>query len=181
MMLSTVAVVKNENDSQEQLRVVKSLLKPAPSLEEHHERLAGSCTWIEERQDFLDWRDSDVDFHEGRVYPPSIYWVTANPGVGKTILASHVTSQLKELCVQNSVHFFRFGKKESHSLATCLRAIAYQMATTNAAVRGALAELYRNDCTFDQDDARAVWLKIFTSCIFQVRPCSLSRRLGIPN
>ncbi|KEZ42265.1 hypothetical protein SAPIO_CDS6124 [Scedosporium apiospermum] len=165
---AVLAVVKNENDSQEQLRVVKSLLKPAPSLEEHHERLAGSCTWIEERQDFLDWRDSDVDFHEGRDYPPSIYWVTANPGVGKTILASHVTSQLKELCVQNSVHFFRFGKKESHSLATCLRAIAYQMATTNAAVRGALAELYRNDCTFDQDDARAVWLKIFTSCIFQV-------------
>lgn len=158
-----------KQSSKEKLLAIHSLLQPASFADEHNDKLTGSCQWIEEREDFTDWRHSTLDVDKGADREPFVYWVNANPGAGKTVLATHVATLLQECRLQCSTHFFHFGKKASHSLAMCLRSIAYQMATTNSTIRDALGKLQSAGCVLDLDDARSVWLKIFKACIFQVR------------
>ncbi|KAL2108516.1 hypothetical protein VUR80DRAFT_3732 [Thermomyces stellatus] len=157
-----------DQSSGDQLSAIRSLLQPATFTEEQNDQLPGSCRWIEEREDFLHWKDSPPRIKEGKGHEPSIYWVNAKPGAGKTVLASHVSTLLGESGLQCSTYFFHFGGKTSNSLVMCLRSIAYHMATSNTAIRDALFKLESKGCTFDQDDARSVWLKIFKACIFQV-------------
>ena len=165
-----------EQSSMDKLPAIHSLLRPAAFYEESNDRLAGSCRWIERREDFADWKDSPLALNEGAGYYPCIYWVNANPGAGKTVLATHAANLLQEDGLECSTHFFHFGKKETHSLAMCLRSIAYQMATTNFTIRDALVKLHSAGCIFDQDDARSVWLRVFKACIFQVRSLARMKR-----
>jgi hypothetical protein len=139
--------------------------------DEHHDKLDGSCQWIEEREDFQNWRDafSKVDTNDTNHHVPSIYWVTANPGAGKTVLAAHIISQLEEFGLEHAFHHFHVGKKASQSLAGFMRSMAFQMAVTNAAVRDVLAKLFTDCSTLDEDDAHAVWSRVFRSGILQVR------------
>lgn len=102
-------------------------------------------------------------------YEPLIYWVTARPGAGKSVLVSHVLSDLKEKKIQHAFFHFHAGIKASQSLAYFLRSIAYQMAASNTAVCDELGKLCDGGCTFGPDDARAIWAKIFRAGIFQVR------------
>ncbi|KAI0436943.1 NACHT and WD domain protein [Xylaria telfairii] len=107
--------------------------------------------------DFREWRDAaiDIDPNKNGQYAPAIYWVNANPGAGKTVLASHV------------FYHFHVGKKASHSLAGCLRSMAFQMASLNSVIRVTLSNLNDGGAKFDLDDARAIWLKIFKAAILQ--------------
>ena len=99
---------------------------------------------------------------------PSIYWVSANPGTGKTFLAAHVVDELGQYQLERAYYFFHVGNKASQSLSNFLRSIAYQMAISNAFIRDKLFELCREGSTFDKDDAATVWTKIFKKGIFQV-------------
>ncbi|KFA45454.1 hypothetical protein S40293_10153 [Stachybotrys chartarum IBT 40293] len=160
-------LLKNEVTSAENLRSLKSLLAISDHFNDQYERLEGSCTWIEDLEEFTDWRDLPNDLLKSQKYKPTIFWVTANPGVGKTMLVTHVVSQLKEFGLQPAAYYFHFGKKESQSLAGFLRSIAFQMAGCNAAVRESLAELRADSSAFDLDDASATWSRIFQARIFQ--------------
>ncbi|RYP78328.1 hypothetical protein DL769_003206 [Monosporascus sp. CRB-8-3] len=131
--------------------------------------LAGSCQWIDEREDFKEWRDALSESDAARKnHAPWIYWVNANPGAGKTVLATYLQSQFEEFRLQYAFYHFHVGKKTSQSLAAFLRSVAFQMAISNAAVREAVAILFSDDSTFDQDDARTIWSKVFKSVIFQI-------------
>jgi hypothetical protein len=99
----------------------------------------------------------------------SIYWVHANPGTGKTVLASHVVSLLQECRLECAYYFFHAGDKDSRSLGTFLRSIAFQMAMSNTVVRETLFKLRQEGSNFDMDDSRTIWTKIFRKAIFQVR------------
>lgn len=139
--------------------------------EEYHEKLEGSCEWLDERNDYREWRDAidELDARKDTSFSPSLYWVNANPGAGKTVLASSVVSQLEELRLQHASYYFHAGKKASQSLSYFLRTIAYQMAVSNANVRDALVKLCNDGATFDKDDARALWSKVFRAGILKVR------------
>ena len=112
--------------------------------------------------------DTTLDLDSQATSALSVYWMNADPGAGKTVLATHVAALLEESRVPFSTHFFHFGGNASQSLAVCLRSIAYQMGKTNTEVCHALAKLQEDGCTFDPDDARSIWVKVFKSCIFQV-------------
>lgn len=167
----------HEEQVQTQLMSIQSFLGTYSLPDENFESILGSCQWIDEREDFRDWRDAPegVDSGEDPSHSPSLYWVTAGPGAGKTVLAAHVVAQLKEFRLPVSYYYFHVGKKSSQSLAGFLRSIALQMATSNAAVRDAIAKLPNDGSTLDLDDARAVWLKVFRGAILQVRAFSLPR------
>ncbi|KAH7324593.1 hypothetical protein B0I35DRAFT_164775 [Stachybotrys elegans] len=160
-------MAQNERRSSSDLLAVRSYLGTHDYPENRQDRLKGSCQWIDEREDYKDWRDGTPRCDKSRKYRPSIYWVTANPGAGKTVLVTHVESQLEEFGLENSAYYFNFGKKESRSLAGLLRSIAYQMARSNAAVRETLMKFHDEASTLDLDDARAIWSKIFRTGIFQ--------------
>jgi len=147
---------------------IRSYLGASDYIKNRHDKLDGSCQWIEEREDYKDWRDAAPELDQGKKYEPSVYWITANPGAGKTVLVAHVESQLEEFGLQHGAFYFNFGKKDSSSLAGLLRSLAYQMAQSNAAVREMLMKLHNEASTIDLEDVLAIWSKIFRTGILQV-------------
>jgi hypothetical protein len=154
------------------LRTIQSFLGISSVPDEYHEKVEGSCQWIDDRDDFREWKDApdELETSQDTSYSPSLYWITANPGAGKSVLASHVVSELQEFRLQAAFYYFHVGNKASQSLAYFLRSLAYQMAASNTAVGDAVVKLYNDGITFDQDDARAIWSKVFRAGILQVCP-----------
>ena len=141
--------------------------------DEYYPKVGGSCEWLDARDDFQEWRDpAEEHFDSGQAMIEgrniSLFWVSANPGTGKTFLASYVVSQLQEYKLECSYHFFHMGSKGSSSLASFLRSIAYQMAVSNALIRERLLCLAQEGISLDIDDPRTIWIKIFKRGIFQV-------------
>lgn len=151
--------------------LLRSYLGIKDSAGEIYQRAEGSCGWINDRQDFQEWRDSgalnDPQEASTPVKNPSIFWVHANPGTGKTFLASHVENQLVDLQVECASYFFHNGNKSSN-LGHLLRSIAYQMAGSNALIRESLIALQKEEMAFDPDNEATIWTKIFKKGIFLV-------------
>jgi hypothetical protein len=163
-------------ESKEQMKQLRSYLGISDRPDEQYHKADGSCEWIDAREDFQVWRDSatnlfaeESDEFTTDHHNISLFWVHANPGTGKTYLASHVIAQLQELRLECASHYFHAGAKAPESLGGFLRWTAYQMASSNAAVRKSLTTLCQDGSTFDKDDARMVWNRVFKSGIFQVR------------
>ncbi|KAI1109210.1 NACHT and WD domain protein [Nemania sp. NC0429] len=163
------SLITHEETSKTQLRGLQTFLGISAPPDDNYEQLEGSCQWIDERDDFREWRDADadIDTHQGDQFAPSIYWVNANPGAGKTVLAAHVVSHLAEFSLPGAFYHFHVGKKALQSLAGCLRSIAFQMAMLNSAIRTKLSDLRDDGVIIDPDDARAIWSKIFKAAILQ--------------
>lgn len=141
--------------------------------DEHYPKVDGSCQWLDDRDDFQEWRDGVSDTMSGQpsepqTKNPSIIWVHANPGTGKTVLASHVISELQQFQVECAYYYFHTGSKTARTLADFLRSIAYQMAMSNSAIREKLVSLCLEGVTFDLDDDLTIWTKLFRKCILQV-------------
>jgi hypothetical protein len=156
---------------------VRDLLRAIYITEEHHDQVEGSCQWIEDREDYRTWMGAGSKGKIMRIYRPSIFWVQAHPGAGKTVLLTHVAAQLSHFQLPQASHFFHFGKKSAQTLASMLRSIALQMAHNNAAIREKLASVYAVGSLFDRDHARAVWQKVFVGGIFQVHKPYLHSQL----
>jgi hypothetical protein len=163
-------LVSHEEKSKAQLRDLQAFLGVSGPPDDHYEKLEGSCQWIDDRNDFREWREAeaDIDPAQNRQHTPSVYWVTANPGAGKTVLAGHIVSQFREFNFQHAFYHFHVGQKALQSLAGCLRSVAFQMAIQSSAIRATLARLNNEGVIVDQDDARSIWMKVFKAAILQV-------------
>ncbi|KAI0015721.1 hypothetical protein F4780DRAFT_50133 [Xylariomycetidae sp. FL0641] len=160
-------------ESKEKMQALRSFLGVTDRPNEHHALAEGSCQWIDELEAFQDWRDSSEglprDEKPEQELKPSIFWIYANPGTGKTFLAAHIIDELSQFGMECAYYFFHVGNKMSRSIGGFLRSMAFQMALSNSAVRDKLTELHEEGSTFDQDDARTIWNKIFLKGIFQAR------------
>lgn len=158
------------------MKVLQSFLSISDHPDEHYHRVEGSCQWIDARDDFQEWRDPAGELIRDEIPAPeknpSIFWVAANPGTGKTYLAAHVIDELDQFKLECSYYFFHIGNKSSRCLGNFLRSIAYQMAMSNAFVREKLVGLCQEGSTFDKDDAATIWTKVFKRGIFQVSECN---------
>jgi len=155
---SSAVVHLKQKEARSQLMALRGFLGIQPQPDYSYDQVQGTCVWIESRDDFCDWRDPpDSDMGQS----PSIYWISAHPGTGKTLLATHVISHLQQCKLACSYYYFQFGKKASQTLSDFLRSMAYQMAQSNAAVRDVLLQLQQDGSTFDVDDARAIWTKLY--------------------
>lgn len=158
----------DEEASRAKLKSIQTLLAVPTLVDEYHDIMEGSCQWIENLSGFKEWRDSTTSVERDGKFSPWIYWISASPGAGKTVLAAHVQSQLQELHIPHTAYYFHYGNKTTQSLAVLLRSIAYDMAKSNAAVRERLGRLSNDSSTFDLDDVRAIWSIVFRAGIFQV-------------
>lgn len=153
--------------------MLKSFLKVSDRSDEHYQKGEGTCQWLDDRDDFQEWRDGANDHlvgqsSEAQNRNPSIIWVHANPGTGKTVLAAHVVSELQEFQVQCAHYYFHIGNKTARTLADLLRSVAYQMAMSNSVIRERLVSLCREGATFDLEDELTIWTKLFKKCILKV-------------
>ncbi|KLU89997.1 hypothetical protein MAPG_08964 [Magnaporthiopsis poae ATCC 64411] len=124
----------------------------------------GSCEWLLETQSFRDWRDCDAARQ-----PLLCYWLAGQPGAGKSLLTCHAIRHLQDdLGVDTCYYIFRHGRRGQQTASSMLRALAFQMALLHPAARKALVAMSEAGVTFDKDDERTIWKKIFINGILSL-------------
>ncbi|KAF7184605.1 hypothetical protein CNMCM7691_005848 [Aspergillus felis] len=90
--------------------------------------LEGSCAWILERQDFIDWRDGDGS---------GLYWIKGGPGKGKTMLLIGIIQDMLRTAQHTGlVSFFLCQNTDPklNSVTAILRGLLYQLALQERAL-----------------------------------------------
>ena len=124
-------------------------------------RLSGSCEWLMERKNFQQWRDLSTSTH--------IYWISAKPATGKTVLSSFIVKHLKELGEDCAFYFFDCGDKVKATISFWLRSMAWQMATKHPEVLMTIFEICSKDDRLAKADYRTVWRKLFLDGLSRVK------------
>lgn len=160
----TVAVpLQRENTFPEQQRCINDSLDIDDPPEDDYIRtesmkIQGSCEWIATRTHFRRWQDDGC---------PEVYWISAKPGAGKSVLCGHVLRALRRAGCDPSFFFFTHGDRLKSSLSAFFRSIAWQMASKNAEMFEHLAKLCSREPNFGQADYRTIWRKLFVECAFK--------------
>ena len=104
--------IRNKDEYQRQMRLILTYLK-VPDFQGDltttlDSKLEGSCLWLTESKDFNKWHQEYPD-------TPSTFWLSGNPGTGKSVLAGHVAKYLPQCNVDCSNHFFKQNNKTTNS------------------------------------------------------------------
>lgn len=113
---------------------------PDPSPNHHRaseQRREGTGIWFENRQEFIEWKNS----------PKSFLWLYGKPGRGKSILASSIIEKLIAHCrrkTETAVAFFYFdfADDEKRDCGNMIRSLIRQLCQPNMDVPQALTLLY---------------------------------------
>ena len=122
-------------------------------------RIPGSCTWITASDKFQQWRDC---------LDRQLYWVTAKPGAGKSVLSGYVINHLKDAGHDCAFYFFSFSDKSKSNVSTFLRSVAWQMASMHTEVFDILVKTCKKDPQLAKADYRTIWRKVFLEGVFKV-------------
>lgn len=123
-------------------------------------RMNGSCDWLIEKKNFQQWLDCKNS---------PIYWVTAKPATGKTILSGRIIAYLRGLQKHCSFYFFHYVNKEKSSITSFLLSIAWQMALLHKKVLGIVIDIFEKDEHLGKADYRTIWRKLFLDGILKVK------------
>ncbi|KAG8529001.1 uncharacterized protein KY384_006690 [Bacidia gigantensis] len=124
-------------------------------------RMSGSCEWLETKKAFQYWLDESANAH--------IYWISAKPATGKTVLSGYVVRRLKDLGKECSFHFFDHGDKMKATTGFLLRSMAWQMAMQNTEVLAIVIEICRKNDRLAHADYRTLWRKLYVDGILKVK------------
>jgi hypothetical protein len=125
---------KEMKDKEEDNRLLKDLCLTDPRddiarIEQTKGRLLeGSCAWILERQDFIDWRDGDGSGQ---------YWIKGGPGKGKTMLLIGIIQDMLRTAQDTGLVSFFLCQNTDPKLNTAtaiLRGLVYQLALQERAL-----------------------------------------------
>ena len=122
-------------------------------------RIPGSCSWILESDSFQRWRDSSA---------AHMYWLTAKPGTGKSILSGFIISYLKELEEDCAFYFFTYGNKSNFNISLLLRSIAWQMSCRNQAIFAYVLKQCKKESHLAAAGCSTIWRKLFLDGIFKL-------------
>ncbi|KAH8678438.1 hypothetical protein BX600DRAFT_493699 [Xylariales sp. PMI_506] len=121
----------------------------------------GTCSWFTDLPSFAQWRESEAE-------DLKMFWLSGQPGSGKSVAATHVIRTLRKVGADTCFHFFRQGQKAQQTISGLLRQIAYQMAAVHPAIRQKLIDMQDNGILYDRDDERGLWRKIFLNEILML-------------
>ena len=124
-------------------------------------RVSGSCEWLMEKESFQRWRDCSSE--------AKIYWVSAKPASGKTVLSGYMVKYLRELDEDCGFYFFDGGSKAKATISSWLRSMAWQMAVKHSEVLMTVLEVYRKDGQLAKADYRTIWRKLFLDGIMKLK------------
>ncbi|KAI0849693.1 hypothetical protein F5Y00DRAFT_48651 [Daldinia vernicosa] len=84
------------------------------------ERLSGTCAWFTDHPQFHDWRDSTT---------PSMLWVSADPGCGKSVLARYLADKVLASTDTRTTCYFFFKEdlKDQRNMTVAIRCIIRQI------------------------------------------------------
>ncbi|KFY20927.1 hypothetical protein V491_03307, partial [Pseudogymnoascus sp. VKM F-3775] len=157
--------VKEPLESSKDAQDLASMLATSQDIDDdleffHSRRSDGTCAWIESDPAFLNWQNEEIE--------TNVLWLFAQPASGKSVLLSFIVREL--LATQDKVcafYFFRFGDETKRSLVSCLRSLAYQIASQLPSYRQALLDMNLRTVGLQKLDARAVWQKLFVGTLFK--------------
>lgn len=128
-------------------------------------RVPGSCEWILEKPEFIRWRDRNGPHSTSR---HQIYWLSGDPGCGKSFLATNIISHLQDRHCDVSYYFVKHGDITKQNIGSLLKSIAYQTARNSPSLRRSLLSMQREDTlTAEPSDLRAIWKQLFIQRIFR--------------
>ena len=136
----------------------------------HSLRLTGSCEWLTMKKSFQHWRDHGDS---------QLYWISAKPATGKTVLSGKIISHLKDLKRHCTLYFFSRGDKVKWSIAPFLLSIAWQMACTSGGIQDFLVDLWQKECQKISLDYSSVWRRTFLGGMFKIEPGQRFGRMSL--
>jgi WD40 repeat protein len=98
-----------------------------------------------------------------------LYWLTAKPGTGKSIVLGYVINHLEGLRLPCAFYFFTYGDKTKFSISLFLRSIAWQIASNNKEVFDYVLGQCKKDAHLVNADYRTIWRKLFLEGIFKIQ------------
>ncbi|PWW73086.1 NACHT-ANK domain protein transcript variant 3 [Tuber magnatum] len=109
------------NPSQTQAEILQCLY--TSKYEEHrervHEPVEGTCTWVTHHPKYRDWLESKTS---------GILWLSADPGCGKSVIASFLVDRLRTRAATTVCYFFfKDDNDEQKSATSALCAILHQI------------------------------------------------------
>lgn len=124
-------------------------------------RMRGSCEWLVEKKLFIRWRDAA---------DTQLYWISAKPATGKSVLAGYVIKHLREMDLDCCFYFFTYGDKVKTTIGSFLRSMAWQMASKYPEILRTVLEIREKDSELCQTtDYKVIWRKLFLEGILRVK------------
>lgn len=121
-------------------------------------RMVGSCEWLMKKSTYIQWIKSENN---------QLYWMSAKPATGKTILSGKVINHLKGLGKDCSFCFFDYGNKAKSNIGSFLLSMARQMAIMHPEILQAILELYRKDSHLKEKEHNTIWRILYVECILK--------------
>lgn len=123
-------------------------------------RLTGSCEWLIRKDTFQAWRDH-LDAH--------LYWISAKPGTGKTVLSGKVIHHLTSLDLDVCFYFFDYRNKAQTSISCFLLSMVGQVASMHPQVMQIVLEICAKDDQLCKADYRTIWRKLYIEGILRIK------------
>ncbi|KAH0562634.1 hypothetical protein GP486_002685 [Trichoglossum hirsutum] len=161
---SHVAISKRDLNN-EQRRILEGFLGVSDAPEDDlmdidAQRMRGSCEWLLEKKSFRAWRDS---------VKTQVYWVSAKPATGKSVLSGFIIKHLKGLGLDCSFYFFTHGDKVKATISSFLRSMAWQMAVIHPEILQTVLDIHEKDDQLAKAGYRTIWRKLFLDGILTVK------------
>lgn len=161
---SQVVGLKRDLDS-EQHRILDRFLCVSDAPEDDlmnfdAHRMKGSCEWLLKKSNFHRWRDSSNR---------QMYWISAKPAAGKSVLSGYVVKHLKDLSRDCNYYFFSYGHKVKSTISCFLRTMAWQMAVMHPEALEVVLKVCEKDDQLCKADYRTVWRKLFLEGILKLK------------
>ena len=123
-------------------------------------RMPGTCEWLLKKEGFQQWRDGGTN---------KIYWISAQPAAGKSVIAGSVITHLQDLNQECFYYFFKYSNQNNSTINSFLRSIAWQTASTSPSICDHFIHINQEGGELVNLDFRTVWRKLFLEGIFRVR------------
>ncbi|KAG8525538.1 uncharacterized protein KY384_009182 [Bacidia gigantensis] len=123
-------------------------------------RMKGSCKWLMQKDSFQQWRDS---------MNTQLYWISAKPATGKTVLTGKIIHHLRNLNQDLAFYFFDYRDKAKTTINSFLLSVAWQMAHMHIDVFECLLEIFGKDDGLCTADYRTIWRKLFVEGILRTK------------
>ena len=123
------------------------------------ERVPGTCEWILADETFVSWKD-------GNMSPSQLLLMYGPPGCGKSVLASHIISELSAAADPSNICIYSYCRHDDESkqdLVATVRTAIFHLAERIEKYRGALSH-FRTQGDYSTDDMSSlkfVWRKLF--------------------
>ncbi|KAK2678869.1 P-loop containing nucleoside triphosphate hydrolase [Fusarium oxysporum f. sp. vasinfectum] len=122
------------------------------NVERNPDPVLGTCTWILQNPQYRDWLRSEECF---------LLWVSADPGCGKSVLASYLINNRmgKEGLSEDNLcyFFFKSDNYDQRSGSTALQSLLRQLCTKHLEIIPLVADLLRGQSL---EDLKTLWLTL---------------------